>query len=109
MQQQLNKKIIHKSLYKPILFVGCERAPFTIIITICGVFMMLFPSFIMFIAVIIFYMLSLIGIRKINEADSQFFQCLYRYVRFYQDYYPANAFYPGRVDKPKSLLHDKLL
>lgn len=96
------KILIHKSLYKPLLFVGCERLPFTIIVAIGGIITMSYVSLYAVFAVFLFYLVSLIFIRRVNENDGQFFKCMYRYVAKYQDYYPANAFYPGRSDKPES-------
>ena len=96
----VRKITIHKSLYKPALFVGCERLPFTLIVTIGGVLIMAYQNLITFILVLIFYLFSIILIRRVNENDPQFFRCLFRYLRFYTDYYPANEFYPGLVDKP---------
>lgn len=96
------KILIHKSLYKPVLFVGCERLPFTIVATIGGVMLMSYLNLYAIILVLLFYVISIVLIRRVNETDSQFFKCLYRYVRYYNDYYPANAFYPGRKDIPKN-------
>lgn len=96
------KMIIHRSLYKPILFVGCERLPFTIVVTIGGVFAMAYQTLWMMGLILIFYLLSLILIRRINENDPQFFKCLYRYLTNFNDFYPANANYPGKVDNPQS-------
>lgn len=98
----LRKITIHRSLYKPILFVGCERLPFIVVITIGGVLIMAYQTLWMVGVVLAFYLASLIWIRRANEVDPQFFRCLYRYVRHYADYYPANEFYPGRVDFPYS-------
>ena len=98
------KIIIHKSLYKPALFVGCERLPFTLVATTGGVLMMAYQTMCAFFLVFIFYLVSIILIRRINGHDPQFFRCLVRYLRFYRDYYPANEFYPGLVDKPYSAL-----
>lgn len=96
------KVIIHKSLYKPVLFVGCERLPFTIVVTIGGVLIMAYQSIYIFGLVLVFYLISIILIRRVNETDPQFFSCLVRYIRYYQDAYPANEFYPGLPDKPYS-------
>lgn len=98
----LRKIPIHKSLYKPLLFVGCERLPFTLIATIGGVITMAYVNVYSVLAVLLFYLSSIILVRRINANDCQFFQCLYRYVRKYQDYYPMHAFYPGQSDKAES-------
>ncbi len=91
---------IHRSLYKPLLFVGCERLPFTLIVAIGGAVIMAYMSLFVTLAVLVFYLVSMILIRRINETDPQYFRCLYRYLRYYQDYYPANEFYPGIPDQP---------
>lgn len=93
---------IHRSLYQPVLFVGCERLPFTVVATIGGVILMAYTNLYAVAFVLGFYLVSIMFIRKVNEIDTQFFKCLYRYVRDFNDYYPANAFYPGRACIPKS-------
>ena len=98
------KIIIHKSLYKPALFVGCERLPFTLLVTIGGVILMAYQALWVFVCVFMYYALVIILIRRVNENDAQFFKCLARYLVYYADYYPANEFYPGRMDKPSSSL-----
>lgn len=90
------KIVIHKSLYRPILFVGCERLPFTIVVTIGGVLIMAYQTILILVFVLIFYCLSLILIRKVNEHDPQFFMCMARFLRYSNDYYKASEFYPGR-------------
>lgn len=97
----MQRKItIHKSLYRPALFVGCERLPFTLVVTVGGVLIMAYQTILVFIGVLVYYVLSLILIRRVNENDPQFFRCLARYIIHYADYYPANEFYPGRPDIP---------
>jgi type IV secretory pathway TrbD component len=91
---------IHCSLYRPLLFVGCERLPFTFIVAVGGTIIMAYMSLIVTLGVLVFYLISIILIRRINQVDPQYFRCLYRYLRYYQDYYPANEFYPGLVDNP---------
>ncbi|MBY0380049.1 MAG: VirB3 family type IV secretion system protein [Burkholderiales bacterium] len=95
--------IIHKSLYKPVLFVGCERLPFTLITLCCGLIIMEYQSTTAIILSIIIYFISIMMVRRVNIEDAQYFQCLYRYIRFYLDYYPANAFYPGTKDKVQGI------
>lgn len=98
----MRKLTVHRSLYRPILFVGCERLPFIVITTLGGVMIMAYQTLWMILAVLAFYLFSIIWVRRVNETDPQFFKCLYRYLRYYQDYYPANEFYPGRLDQPHS-------
>ncbi len=93
---------IHKSLYKPVLFVGCERLPFTLITMIGGIILMQYQNIYSIVIVLIFYIFSIASIRRINVNDPQFFMCLMRYVRYFKDYYSANEFYPGAVDNPRS-------
>ena len=94
------KIIIHKSLYRPTLFVGCERLPFTLAVTIGGVMMMAYQNLWVFGGVFVYYLLVIVLIRRVNEYDPQYFLCLSRYVLFYADYYPSNEFYPGKSDIP---------
>lgn len=98
----IRKVPIHKSLYKPLLFVGCERLPFTLIVTVGGVIIMAYINLYSIIAVLVFYLISIILVRRVNENDCQFFKCIYRYITEYQDFYASNAFYPGRMIKPKN-------
>ena len=93
---------IHRSLYRPLLFVGCERLPFTIIVAMGGAVIMAYQNLWVIGFVLVFYLVNIILIRRVNENDPQFFWCLYRYLRYYVDYYPANEFYPGKSDKPQS-------
>lgn len=93
---------IYRSLYKPLLFVGCERLPFTFIVAIGGGIIMAYQTAYTIVAIFIFYTSCIILIRRVNNSDPQFFQCLYRYLVYFQDYYPVHGFYPGRVERPRS-------
>jgi len=95
---------IHRSLYKPILFVGCERLPFIIITTICGVLIMAYQTLLICGISLLIYFIIVSLIRRVNKVDPQYFKCLWRYIRFFNDYYPANEFYPGKMDKPGNYL-----
>ena len=95
----------YKSLYVPVLFVGCEKLPFIVVVTIGGVLIMAYQNMYVFIFVFLFYITSIMLIRRVNEQDSQFFSCLFRYLFTYMDYYPAHEFYPGRSDKPYTFFY----
>ncbi len=95
----MRKITIHKSLYRPVLFVGCERLPFTIVVTLGGVLIMAYQNITILIIVSVLYLTSLIIIRKINENDAQFFLILARFIRYTNDYYRSSEFYPGRYTK----------
>jgi len=84
---------IHRSLYKPILFVGCERLPFIMVSLACGFIILQFQSLLAISIALTLYTTLIMAIRSINAQDMQFFHALYRYVRYFADYYPANAFY----------------
>ncbi len=84
---------IHISLYKPVLFVSCERLPFTLITLICSLFIIQMPCLLTFTLVIIFYTIAISIIRNINKHDPQFFYCMYRYMSYLNNYYPVHAFY----------------
>jgi type IV secretory pathway TrbD component len=92
----LKKTPIYQSLYNPVLFVGCERLPFTIVATIGGVILMNYHTLLAAAITIIFYVISIGLIRRVNMDDPQFFLGLYRYIWYFEDYYPANEFYPGK-------------
>ena len=98
----LAKTPIYKALNRPILFVGCERLPFTVVTTLCGVILMTYQTLLVATIVLVLYLVFIALIRRVNIEDPQFFRCLYRYARYYQDYYPANEFYPGKVDAPQT-------
>lgn len=98
--KMLRTNLIHRSLYRPLLFVGCERLPFTIVVAIGGALIMAYMSLGITLGVFLLYLISIIWIRRINENDPQYFRCLYRYLRYYQDYYPVHEFYPGIPDQP---------
>lgn len=95
---------IHASLYKPVLFVGCERLPFTATTLIGGVIIMEYQTLLSSFLVFIGYLAVIALIRRINLEDIQFFQCLYRHIRFYADYYPVHAFYPGVKDMVRGVM-----
>lgn len=95
----LKKTRVYQSLYKPVLFVGCERLPFTVIVAIGGIILMNYHSLLIAVLVFIFYCTSILLIRRVNTEDPQFFLCLYRNIRYFVEYYPANEFYPGKNSK----------
>jgi type IV secretory pathway TrbD component len=91
---------IHRALYKPLLFVGCERLPFTVITLICGLLIIQIPVLLTFILVSIFYMVAIALVRNINKTDPQFFYCMYRYLFYLADYYTVNGFYSSYKLRP---------
>lgn len=101
----MSKIPIYRSLYKPLLFVGCERLPFMIIITIGGIVIMAYQNLLAILGVFIFYLFGIFLVRRVNEDDPQYFQCLYRYLFKFQEYYPNNEFYPGKSTGSKTYLN----
>lgn len=95
---------IHRSLYKPLLFVGCERLPFTLITLICGLLIIQIPAVLTFVLVMMFYMVAITIVRNINKNDPQFFYCMYRYMFYLNDYYTVHSFYSPYKAKSSSFI-----
>ena len=94
-----NQTKIHIYLYKPLLFMGCERLPFTFITLLSGLVIIEIPSLVTFIFTFGFYLVVVNIVRNINKTDPQFFHSMYRYLVYLQDYYPVHAFYSGNYSK----------
>ena len=96
----LRRVPLYRSFWKPILWMGCERAPFMVIAGTSAVIILQGGLWIKIIGVI--YFIFGVGIIAIvNTYDPFYFHILWRY-KSQQDYYPNNAMYPGRQDKPKN-------
>lgn len=96
----MRKVTLHRSLYKPILVMGCERAPF-ITIMMSSLLLIVQGSFEVKIIGIVFF-IAMTGIMAFLTAkDPYFFRVLFRYLR-YQDYYPASAMFPSKSYYPNN-------
>jgi type IV secretory pathway TrbD component len=62
----------------------------------CGLLILQFQSLIAVVLSLALYLVVVMFIRNTNTKDAQFFYALYRYLRYFADYYPANAFYSQR-------------
>ena len=91
---------LRSAIWKPKLFMGCERVPFLIVVISSGLLIMEGGLWVKIAGVI--YFLIMVGIMAlVNAKEPFFFQILWRY-RSYQDFYPNNAMYPGRPSKAKN-------
>lgn len=91
---------LHRSLWKPIMFMGCERIPFMMIAISSALLIMEGGLWVKVAGVI--YFLIMVGIMAIvNAREPFFFKIIWRY-RYYQDFYPNSAMYPSKPDNPKN-------
>jgi len=91
---------MHRSLWKPILFMGCERTPF-MIAAISSALLIMNGGMWAKILGLAYFVIAVALMAIINAKDSQYFQIMWRYVK-YQNYYANNAIYPGKSDCPKN-------
>lgn len=96
----MRKVTLHRSLWKPILVMGCERPPF-IIIMMSSLLLVVQGSFQVKIIGIIFFVVMVAIMAFLTSKDPYFFKILFRYLH-YQDYYPSSAMWPGKIDCPKN-------
>ena len=91
---------LYRSVWKPILYLGCERAPF-LLIAISSALLIMEGSLWVKIGGIIYFAVMIGIFALINAKDPFIFKILWRY-RLYQDFYPSHAMYPGKADDPKN-------
>lgn len=96
----MRKVTLHRSLWKPILVMGCERAPF-IVIMMSSLLLVVQGSFEVKIIGVVFFIMMTGIMAFLTNKDPFFFKILFRYLR-YQDYYPATAMWPGKSDYPNN-------
>lgn len=92
----MRKVTLHRSLWKPILVMGCERTPF-IIIMMSSLLLVVQGSFDIKIIGVVFFVVMTAIMAYLTNKDPFFFKILFRYLR-YQDYYPATSMWPGKTD-----------
>lgn len=89
---------LYRSLWKPIMYMGCERTPFMVVLFSSALLVMQGGLWVKISGVVYFFIM--VGIMAlVNSRDPFFFQILWRY-KSYQDFYPSNALYPGKKDRP---------
>ena len=91
---------LYRSIWKPILFMGCERGPFLMVALSSGLLIME-GSFWLKIIGIVYFVVMVAIMAYCNSKDPFFFQILYRYLK-YQNFYLNNALHPGSPDKPEN-------
>jgi type IV secretory pathway TrbD component len=80
--------------------MGCERTPFILVALSSALLVLEGTPWAKVFGVV--YFLVLVGIMAfVNSNDPFAFQIYMRYWT-YQDFYPNNAIYPGKVNKPKN-------
>lgn len=96
----MRRVAIHRSLWKPILFMGCERIPFLIVAVTSGLLILEGNTWLKIAGII--YALSAIGaMALLNAREPLFFKIVLRYLK-YQNFYANNAVYPGQADAPNN-------
>ena len=85
---------LHKAIWKPRLFMGCEPKPFLIVMLSSGLLIMEGSLWVK-IAGAIYFIVMVAGMAIANAIDPFFFTILYRYLQ-YQDFYSNNALFPGK-------------
>lgn len=89
---------MYRSLWKPIMFMRCERIPFLAVALSSGLLVMEGGLWVK-VGGIVYFAVAIALVGLANSKDSFFFQIIFRYVR-YQDYYPSCALFPGRAERP---------
>lgn len=91
---------LHKSIVKPKLIVGCERAPFMVVF-ITSLLLLIEGTFTVKIVGAVIFFIGVGVIAFLNRKDPFFFKVLLRFLRE-QEYYPASAAFPGRPVNPNN-------
>jgi len=84
---------LDRSLWKPVLFMGCERVPFLIVAVTSGLLIMEGSLWVK-IAGVIYFVIMVAVIAFLNANEPSLFTILWRYLWQYQNFYPSNALYP---------------
>lgn len=96
----MRKVTLHRSLYKPILVMGCERTPF-IVIMMSSLLLIVQGSFEVKIIGVVFFAVMTGIMAFLTAKDPYFFKILFRYLR-YQDFYLSDAIYPSKSFYPNN-------
>lgn len=91
---------LHKSIVKPKLIMGCERAPFMVIF-IVSLLLLVEGSFSVKIAGGVFFAFFTGLIAFLNRKDPFFFVILRRFIS-QQPFYSASGDYPSRPANPNN-------
>lgn len=94
-------RLIIKALYKPKLYMGCEKVPWLIVAGLSAIAAYVAQTWLTR-GIAIFMGFGLIGIiAYINSKEPYFFAIWYRYLK-YQKFYLNVAIHPGRNHKPSN-------
>lgn len=96
----MQKMPLYRGLWKPILFMGCERTPF-MLVAITSACLVLEGGLWIKVFGIIYFIILIVVMAVINSKDPYYFQILWRY-KSYQYFYLNNANYPGKPDNPNN-------
>lgn len=92
---------LHKSIVKPKLIAGCERAPF-FLVAMTSTLLLVEGTFTVKIFGVVLMFIGLGIIAFLNKSDPFFFKVLFRFLSNRQNYYSASASYPSRKKNPNN-------
>ena len=98
----MRRRKIFKALWKPQLYLGCERIPFVMAIMCSGIITMAGQTWPVKVAGVAFGVFLILVMRKINKNEPLAFLILIRYIS-HQKYYLSCAKYPSKPYKPQNL------
>jgi type IV secretory pathway TrbD component len=91
---------LHRSLWKPILIMGCERTPF-LIIMVSSLLLIVEGGFTIKIIGVVFFVVMTGILAFLNNKDPFFCKVGFRFLR-QQTFYASSANYPSKPDYPKN-------
>lgn len=92
---------LHKSIVKPKLIAGCERAPFLLVL-MSSLMLIVEGTFGVKIFGVILFMIGVGIIAFFNKSDPFFFKVLGRFLSHKQNFYSASASFPSRRKNPNN-------
>lgn len=95
-------RYIIKALWKPKLYMGCERLPWLIVAFLSATSAYVAHDWLTRGLSLGFGLVLIATIAIINSKEPHFFAIWWRYLMHYQKYYPNVARYPSRRHKPSS-------
>lgn len=91
---------LHKSIVKPKLIAGCERAPFMLVFT-SSLLLLVEGTFTIKIFGAALFIIGVGIIAFLNKDDPFFFKVLFRFL-YSQDFYSSSANFPSRPKNPNN-------
>lgn len=99
--RQIYKRFIIPALWKPKLYMGCERVPWLIVAGLSATAAYISQTWLTRVLSIGLGFALITTIAIINRKEPYFFAIWWRYIK-YQNYYPNVARRPSRPYKPSS-------